>query len=66
MRTTMIRAYPEDAQRLEEIRRALVLRDGGATRTTADAVHAVLLAAEPPSKFPRWPKPESREGGAGQ
>jgi hypothetical protein len=35
--TVTIRVYREDAQRLEEIRRALVVQSGGAHRTTADA-----------------------------
>jgi len=55
----VIRIYDEDAQRLEEIRRALVMEAGGARRSIADAVRAVMLAAEPPMNWPRWPKPES-------
>ena len=38
----LIRVYPEDAQRLEEIRRALVMQAGGAHRTIADAVHELV------------------------
>ena len=38
----LIRVYPEDAQRLEEIRRALVMQAGGAHRSIADAVHELV------------------------
>ena len=38
----VIRIYDEDAQRLEEIRRALVMQAGGAHRSIADAVHELV------------------------
>jgi hypothetical protein len=40
--TTVIRVFRGDAQRLEEIRRALVVQAGGAHQTAADALHEVM------------------------
>ena len=63
MKTTvadkLVRLYQEDAEWLENVRRALVMESSGANVSLAAAFHAVRLAAEPPGKWPRWPKPES-------